>query len=230
MGCAVCETRFAVCGGKTKAGNACTKRAEPILFVLYSWQKNNMQNNRVTGIILAGGKSNRFGTDKTRFIYREKPLIEWVKEALVPVCCECVVGTGSPDRLGIEGLRNIPDRYENCGPLGGIFSCLEASRYADNLVAACDLPGLHPDLFRFLLQNSEGYQAVVPVHYGRVEPLVCYLHQSVLGVLEKQLQCGRYKLQDAFPLLRTRFPRVEGEAFYSSRLFANINTLSDAAL
>jgi molybdenum cofactor guanylyltransferase len=189
-----------------------------------------MQNYPVSGIVLAGGKSSRFGACKSLYPYRDRPMIEWVMESLRSLCSEVVISTNQPEDYAIYPVRCIRDLYTGCGPLGGIHSSLKASAYDDNLIAGTDLPELQPDIFRVLLQHKEGYQVVVPVHQGKIETMACYFHKSAVPILENSLKKKQYRLTDVFASLRTLYLDVEKMPFYSHKLFANINRLSDIVI
>lgn len=89
------------------------------------------------------------------------------------------------------------------------------------------MPWINTGLFEFLLQNSSGYQVVIPVHKGFKETMASYYHKSCTEILENALQEERYKILDAIAPLKTLFPETDNEVFYSQKLFANINYPKD---
>ncbi|MFN2396535.1 MAG: molybdenum cofactor guanylyltransferase [Bacteroidales bacterium] len=191
-----------------------------------------MSNDRfpvtnITGIILAGGKSSRFGSNKALFEYRGKTLVEHSIEILTPLCKSLLLSTNQPEKFAFTGLQTIPDIYPDCGPVGGIHACLLQSNTEHNLVIGCDLPWLETSLFQFLLQKSPGYQVVMPSHNGFRETMASYYHKSCTKTLEKALQEKRYKIFDAIASLKTCYPGIENEVFYSEKLFSNINYRGD---
>ncbi len=187
-----------------------------------------MQSESVTGIILAGGKSRRFGSNKALFHYRGKPMVQHAIDVLRPLCSELLLSTNHPGEYQFTGLACIADVYPDCGPLGGIHACLLRSGTTRNLVAGCDLPELDPRLYRMLLQHCSGYQVVVPVHQGLKEPLAGYFNRSALPFIEESLKQNDFKLLNVIDRLHTLYLLVENADFYSGKLFANINTRGDA--
>jgi molybdenum cofactor guanylyltransferase len=191
-----------------------------------------MSNNRIpvtyiTGIILAGGKSSRFGSDKALFEFHGKRLVEYSIEILTPLCKSLLLSTNQPEKFAFTGLQTVKDIYPDCGPVGGIHSCLLQSDTEHNLVIGCDLPWLETSLFHFLLQNSFGYQVVMPTHNGFRETMASYFHKSCNVTLEQALKDKRYKIFDAIKPLRTYYPDISNEVFYSEKLFSNINYRGD---
>lgn len=187
-----------------------------------------MQSEPVTGIILAGGKSSRFGSNKALFHYRGKPMVEHVIEVLRPLCSELLLSTNHPEDYQFTGLRCITDIYPDCGPLGGIHACLLQSANGHNLIIGCDLPELDPRLYRTLLQHCSGYQVVVPVHHSLKEPLASYFNKNAVSLIEESLTQKDFSLHHVIERLHTLFLHVENEDFYSRKLFANVNTRKDA--
>jgi len=182
----------------------------------------------ISGVILAGGKSSRFGQDKGLFRYRGNLLIEYAIEALTPTCNELLISTNQPGHYSFTGLRTIEDIYPDCGPIGGIHSGL--THASGNLVifAGCDMPHLGPDIFKFLIGTMKGFDAVVPLNKGFRETLVVAMRKSCLKSVEDTIGLGKYKLLDMLQELNTGFYEVTTQPFYREGLFHNINTLQDA--
>lgn len=102
---------------------------------------------RLIGIILAGGRSRRFGSNKAIARYRDRSLIDHVATALGPQVDELAQsGGGEP----FAGLRLVADRpVAGLGPLGGLNGALhDAARGGFDAVVTvpCDTPILPRDL------------------------------------------------------------------------------------
>ena len=179
--------------------------------------------SEVTGIVLAGGKSSRFGTNKALHPYKGKRLVEYAIGTLAPLCGRVLLSAGNGEDFAFTCLETVKDVYADCGPLGGIHACLNASATAHNLVVGCDLPRLDTRLLAFLLQQSPGWQVVIPAHQGFRETMVGYYHRNCLSDLELALLRGEYRILDAIRPLNVLFPEVSGQDFYAEKLFANIN-------
>ncbi len=109
-----------------------------------------------TGVILAGGRSQRFGgVDKTRLPLAGRTLLERVVDALTPVTISRLVVGGAP-RAGVD---TVPDRYPGGGPLGGLLTALDTIETSHALVVAADLPFISGTLLRDL--QHAGAEAAV---------------------------------------------------------------------
>jgi molybdopterin-guanine dinucleotide biosynthesis protein A len=156
------------------------------------------QAGSVTGLILAGGASRRFGADKARFPVDGRPMIAHVYAAVAAVAGDVLVGLGGGDLAGTEvAARVVRDAYPGAGPLAGIHAGLVASPTPWLLVVACDMPFVTPAaLGRLLAARAPGVQAVVAQDgQGRRHPLCACYHASVRPLVAARLDAGQLRLQ-----------------------------------
>lgn len=117
---------------------------------------------RILGAILAGGKAQRFGSDKAHALWQGERLIDRVSASLGPQC-EALVVCGREE----PGFTSLPDRpAAGLGPLGGLNAALHHAR--DNgfdavLAAACDIPDIPGDLYARLAGEGAAIIADQPV-------------------------------------------------------------------
>ncbi|MGE5596345.1 MAG: molybdenum cofactor guanylyltransferase [Hyphomicrobiales bacterium] len=161
-----------------------------------------------TGVILAGGKSTRFGADKAAALLLGRPLLQWVADALAVHCRELVVVRAAHQLLppldSHVPVRVLDDRYEALGPLAGLVTAF-TQLVGPCVVAPCDAPLLRPALLAGLAERLAGHDAVVPVVGGYREPLVAaYDPATCLPVFEAALATGRRGVQAALRGLRVR--------------------------
>jgi molybdenum cofactor guanylyltransferase len=187
----------------------------------------NILKHLVTGIILAGGKSSRFGSDKALYEYRGMKLIEYAIDVLKPLTHEILISTNKPADYEFTGLKTFQDAFPGQGPLSGIHSGLLHSAYDKTLVVGCDMPYLELALFEYLLNHSNRYQVIYPTHNGFTESMVGYYHKSCLDIIEAALKQGNNKILNAVEPLKVLFLNVDDQDFYDSKLFRNINSQKD---
>ncbi|PTN08824.1 molybdenum cofactor guanylyltransferase [Mangrovibacterium marinum] len=178
------------------------------------------------GIILAGGKSSRMGTDKGLMMYRGKLLAQYAIDLLRPLCSEIIISTNDPDYEQF-GLKTVPDSFYNCGPLGGLHAALSESRFNYNMVVSCDVPFVVPELFSLLLAERQGADVVVPVHQNGIEPLVALYRKEVASLLEIKLMAGNYRVQQVIRSCHAREVAVDGLLKRYPDLFRNLNAMVD---
>jgi molybdopterin-guanine dinucleotide biosynthesis protein A len=161
-----------------------------------------------TGIVLAGGRSIRFGADKLRADYDGKPLLHHAVWRLAELCEDVVVVLAPGDaREGLPpGVRTTNDPEEGEGPLAGLHAGLLAAPHADvALVVGGDMPDLQPAVARELLRvlDEAAVDAAVLIDAGRARPLPCALRvPPATHVVHALLHAGHRRLRDAIDGLR----------------------------
>ncbi|HOG01075.1 MAG TPA: molybdenum cofactor guanylyltransferase [Clostridia bacterium] len=176
-------------------------------------------------LILAGGKSRRFGRDKTLLTLGGATLVERAVGHVRPLFDEILVA-GSARKFHIPGTRAIPDLYPDAGPLGGIHSGLVHAERDALFVLACDMPNFDAALCERLLARSAGCDVFIPCAGEELEPLFGVYRKSALPAVERLLLAGRYRVRDLFPLVKTGFLPLEASAGEASPFF-NINYAED---
>jgi molybdopterin-guanine dinucleotide biosynthesis protein A len=177
---------------------------------------------KITGIILAGGKSSRMGTDKALIDVNGKKLIEYSIAVMKAICHHVIISANDPVYEEF-GLPVVADNFKDIGPMAGLEACLRYSKTQVNLVAPCDSPFLNINLFREILKNIEGHEATVPIlKDGKVEPLAgCYSKEALPAIIQ-QIEKGDYKLQNLLKAINTKYIAIT-----DTNCLANINTPQD---
>jgi len=151
------------------------------------------------GCVLAGGKSERMGTDKALLDFEGKTFIE---HAIEKLSCfpEVYISARDVETYAFTGVPVIPDVYQNMGPLSGFISALsdlDANYVCFRSVDSPLVPaGLHP----LIAGLCEGKDAAVPIYKGHVEPLLVCMSKTMLPTLMRQAENGNFKIADAFSL------------------------------
>jgi molybdenum cofactor guanylyltransferase len=156
---------------------------------------------QVGGIILAGGKSSRMGSEKGLVDFQGKPMVAWIIAALEVFTKDILIVAHNADyeRFGYEV---VPDDVRDRGPLAGLVTGLRQARHDLNLVVSCDVPLVHPQLLRWLLESYEDEAAAVFTLDDRIQPLVGLYHRKALPTLERLLAHGQLKLRIALDELQ----------------------------
>ena len=184
----------------------------------------------VTAIILAGGESSRLGGTKALQVVAGKSLLQRVIDRVTPVSDRILV-VGFSARPGLPaGIEYREDLYPGKGPLGGIYTGLEASRSVYNLVAACDLPFLNVELLRYMIKLSPGFDAVVP-RAGKTQPLCAVYSRSCREVMKTQVENDLLKISRFLDSVNVRYIEEAECRRIDRRLlsFFNINSPADLA-
>lgn len=177
---------------------------------------------KITGIILAGGKSSRMGTDKAMLSFNGKKLIEYSIALMKEVSDNQLISANNDAYRAFE-IPVVPDNFQGIGPLAGIEAGLRFSQNRINLFAPCDTPFLNAELLLKILSNIESYDAVVPVSKdGKIEPLTGFYSKEALPALTKQIDRGDFKIQNLLQIIHTKYILID-----DIKLIKNINTPED---
>lgn len=170
------------------------------------------------------------GQDKAWIELEGRPIIARVIDVLREVADEVFI-VANDQRYETLGLRVVPDRFSEGGALGGIATGVRAAAHDRVLVAACDMPFLRPEVWRFLIARADGADAVVPKIGGEYETLHALYTKACLGPMERALASGRMRVISFFADVRIHeLSEADLRAVDPGlRSFTNVNTPEELA-
>lgn len=181
------------------------------------------QANNITAIILAGGKSTRMKTDKGLVLFKSKPLIQHVIDAISPLTPSIIIITSNPAYEKF-GYPCFADEIHHKGPLAGIFTGLTHSSTQKNILLGCDMPFLTTTLLEALISDCGNEDVLLTEHQGKAEPLCSIYDLHCIPHLRKCLEENHLKITDALQGLHTRVISFDEAGWFRGNEFANMNT------
>ncbi|CDZ41381.1 Molybdenum cofactor guanylyltransferase [Neorhizobium galegae bv. officinalis] len=191
---------------------------------------------RPPGLVLAGGKSSRMGTDKALLTIGGDTILGHVVRRLLPQISEITLNApmGFPNPLG---LRLLPDLVPGqIGPLAGVLAGLQdiqarGVQATHLLTVPSDSPFVPADLVRRLEAEAGDPNAIViAASDGRDHPVFGLWPVSITGDLETWLSDPDNRRIKAFlerhHTVTVEFPMVETQQGLLDPFF-NINTPED---
>ena len=166
-----------------------------------------MADHGLTGILLVGGASRRFGSPKALAIFRGETLAERAWRLLGEVCDERIAIGKSSDELDLP-FPVLDDGTAERAPAYGLLTGLRAASHEICVVLPVDCPLLTPDALRALVEAR-----AIP-HTG---PLPGAYPKEVLAALESRVACGELALRGLNPRV------IE----LDDAVLANVNTPED---
>lgn len=182
----------------------------------------------MTGILLAGGMSRRFGEPKAFAMYKDKPFYQWAKEALEPNT-DGIVIVSHPElhnqfeQNGETYIEEDLPPFQGKGPMAGIYTVMERYEREWYVVIPCDTPKMNATIIaRMQGFVKEDIDAVIPVINGKSQPLIAIYHQRVQPILEELLSDGNYKMKSILERCRVQWV-TEQDLQIDGQEFENIN-------
>lgn len=184
------------------------------------------------GLVLAGGRSRRYGAEKAVALFSGRLLLVAAIDALRD--CAMVAVSARPrsaaaahaERFGLKLLHDAPDHPE--GPLAGVAAGLawaEANACAFLAVAPCDTPLLPASLYTRLRGEIGEAPAAFAASDGGPHPLCSLWSVQLRAPLSAALAAG------AHPAARDFLAAHDARQvwFDDDGAFANVNRQSDLA-
>lgn len=161
-----------------------------------------------TGIVLAGGRSSRFGGPKLDADLAGRTVLDRTIAAVAAACAEVIVvgssaGTGPGHRATV---RSLADAAPFEGPLAGLVIGLEATRGEVAVVVGGDMPLARPEVLRLLVAALDGPRRAAVLEDGAMpRPLPMAVRRdaaleaahSAMGEAERSLRAFLGRLPTA---------------------------------
>jgi molybdopterin-guanine dinucleotide biosynthesis protein A len=176
------------------------------------------RRERLTGALLVGGASTRFGAPKALAEIGGETLAERGHRTLAAVCDEVIVVGKAADELDLP----FPLHDDGSVVRAAIVGVAAALRLAPTdlvVVLPTDMPWVTPGVLRALVVGADGVDVAIPP----TGPLPGAYRRSALPVFEHRLATGDLALRRALEELRCRTVEVD------ESLLGNVNTPDDLA-
>lgn len=162
-----------------------------------------MATENITAIILAGGQARRMGgEDKGLIQLAQKPMIEYVLDAIKPQVDRIIINTNRNQAVYEEyGFPVVADQIEGyCGPLAGMASGLQAAKTPFVVILPCDAPLIPDNLVHQLYLTLQDEDAdICTVHAnGRLQPVFTLMKSELLSSMLEFLNNGERKIDKWF--------------------------------
>jgi molybdopterin-guanine dinucleotide biosynthesis protein A len=171
---------------------------------------------RLTGVLLVGGASTRFGSPKALARLAGERLAERAWRTLGEACDERIAVGKLADGLELS-FPLLDDASPVRAPIAGVVAGLRAAENDLCVFLPVDCPLVTGALLRRLAGACAGADAAVP----QTGPLPGAYRKSALPALQRRLAAERLALRDALSELETRTVALDAS------LLVNVNTVDD---
>jgi molybdenum cofactor guanylyltransferase len=174
--------------------------------------------DEVTGVLLVGGASRRFGSPKALARFQGELLGERAHAVLADAFRRVLVVGKASDGLRLP-FPLVDDGSEVRAPIVGLAAGLRAAETDLSVVLPTDMPLVSAELLLRLAEAAEGVDASVP----QTGPLPGAYRKSALQVLDRRIEAGDLALYRALEELNVRVVELEEDEL------RNVNTPADLA-
>ncbi|MDO5043688.1 MAG: formate dehydrogenase accessory sulfurtransferase FdhD [Coriobacteriia bacterium] len=164
---------------------------------------------QITGIVVAGGRSRRMGTDKSFVTLADEPMVKRAVRLLEPYCKRIVIVTNALEATKALGwpdhVKVVSDDIPFQGPLGGLSTGAQHAETPWIFVRAVDMPWLAPNLIDMMYQRAldKKSDVVIPLSDRGNEPLCAlYSRAAVMKWVQRVLDTGRRRVIAFFQYVR----------------------------
>jgi len=182
--------------------------------------------NRLTGIILSGGKSIRMGQNKPFIEIEGVPIISRTHSLFEKIFEEVIIVTNQKDLYRMFNAKIYEDLLANGGVAGGLYTGLFFSSFRYSFCVASDMPFLKEPVIEYLIKNTEDYDVVVPRTKDGLHPLHAIYSKNCLEPIRKIIEDKSYRIIDFYQKMRIKI--IDEDEIISldprRESFININT------
>lgn len=150
--------------------------------------------HEITGVVLAGGKSQRFGSNKAFCSYNNSTFIE-LAIRLLASCTEEVLIAGYDPAYEKLGVRALQDSYANIGPLGGMYTAMQHAQRDWILLLTCDMPLITHEILSYMMNAWSGERAIAWVDGEERRCFPMLISKRAIGAVEQQIREKRYGMK-----------------------------------
>ena len=191
-----------------------------------------MSENNVLPVILAGGKSRRFGADKAVAKLGDKSLIDYTINKLEPKFAEILVITNNPIQVSKNNIFFIKDTMSGqLGPLVGILSAMEWVKNNDKnyewiISFPCDTPFFEEEIIDKVInsQKSSDKKLLFLKSGNKRHNIFGLWSIELMEQLRNDINQGARKVEDWANKIGAEIVEINSE---SDKSFLNINTKLD---
>ncbi len=180
----------------------------------------------MTGVILAGGESNRMGKNKAFIEINGKRIIDRTVSLFRKIFDDVLLVTNTPLDYIELNVRIVTDLVPGKGSLGGIYTGLFFSSSPKAFFVGCDMPFLDKRVIHYFLSLAQTADIVVQRTKDYWQPLHAIYPRTLLKPIERLLHQGELKIVKAYQGMRVRVVSGEELKPFDPDLYtlSNINT------
>ena len=181
--------------------------------------------------VLSGGKAKRFGSDKTKALYKGKPLYIYGLETGLSISSDVMHISKDAEKYKpfLENVRYLQDDLEEICPMSGLIKAGQIAKYDDIFVVSADAPLIEKEFVKFLYSNFYDCDGIIPVINGKSYTLMSFYKRKVLLNMLNDYNNKNFKIIKSLEKYNIKY--INEDIIFSSgfndTMFININFQED---
>lgn len=185
-----------------------------------------MNFEKISVLIIAGGKSSRLGEDKRFVEVGGENLLEKILKKSSEMNFSEIFLCVEENFFEIKNLAEkyhakiLVDEIKNCGPMSGIANGLKKIKNSWALAISADMPFFDFEIFREI--NFCDEKIILPIANKKIQTLAAFYHKDLQNFFMNELENNQRKILTAIKKIPHKFFYVSNE-----NIFFNVNTPAD---
>ena len=183
----------------------------------------------MTGVILAGGKNRRIGTNKAFLVVNGSRIIDRTVGIFKDIFEEVIIVANDPLAYLDQNVTIVTDIVPDKGALGGIYTGLFFASQSRAFVCACDMPFIAKKFIEYMISQGDCYDIVTPDAGDGWQPLHAVYDKKCLPAIKNLLDQDKLKIAGFYKSGRTLTIRDDITDTFDpeKKMFLNVNTYDD---
>ena len=181
---------------------------------------------KITGIILSGGKSIRMGENKAFIQIEGVPIIKRIYDLFKELFQEVIIVTNQKELFSNFDSKIYSDLIPSKGALGGLYTGIFFSSFHHSFCVACDMPFIKKTLVQYLIEDMDDEDVIVPRTKDGLQPLHAIYSKNCVDPIRKSIDEGKSKIIDIYDQVNVKI--VDEKDFLcfdpGRESFINVNT------
>lgn len=181
--------------------------------------------------VLSGGKAKRFGSDKTKALYKGKPLYIYGLETGLSISSDVMHISKDAEKYKpfLENVQYLQDDLEEICPMSGLIKAAQTAKYDDIFTVSADAPLISGDFVKFLYGYFKDCDGVIPVINDKSYTLMSFYKRKVLLNMLNDYNNKNFKIIKSLEKYNIKY--INEDIIFSSgfndTMFININFQED---
>ena len=132
--------------------------------------------------VLSGGQAKRFGSDKTKALYKGKPLYLYGIETGLSLSSDVMLISKDSSKYQpyLKNVLYLQDDLGEICPMSGLIKAGQSAKYDDIFILSADAPLIEKEFVTFLYSHFNNCDGVIPVINGKNYTLMGFYKRKVL--------------------------------------------------